>query len=69
MWLFYYFDFERNHNVLNKVKESQLFVEKNINFNKNETETKMENFRTFRETIVIRISFDYGEINFVLELI
>ena len=69
MWLFYYFDFKRNHNVLNKVKESQLFVEKNINFNKNETETKMENFRTFRETIVIRISFDYGEINFVLELI
>ena len=69
MWLFYYFDFKRNHNVLNKVKESQLFVEKNINFNKNETETKMENFRTFRETMVIRISFDYGETNFVLELI
>ena len=39
MWLFYYFNFERNYDVL-EVKESKnyevkesMFVEQNINFN------------------------------------
>ena len=41
MWLFYYFNFERNYNVLKS--KSPCFLLKNINFNKNETESKMEN--------------------------
>ena len=43
MWLFYYFNFERNYDVLK--------LNKNINFNKNETESKMEYpTDSFRET-------------------
>ena len=41
MWLFYYFNFERNHDVL-KSKSSSFFMNRNINFNRNETESKME---------------------------
>ena len=41
MWLFYYFHFESNY-VL-KSKSPCILLNKNINFNKNETELKMEN--------------------------
>ena len=39
VWLFHCFNFERNYDVL----ESMLFVKQFINFNKNETVSKMEN--------------------------
>ena len=42
MWLFYYFNFERNNDVL-KSKSPCILLNKNINFNENETESKMEN--------------------------
>ena len=42
MWLFYYFNFERSYDVL-KSKSPCILLNKNINFNKNETESKMEN--------------------------
>ena len=49
MWLFYYFNFERNSDVLNS-KSPSILLSKNINFNKNETKSKMENpTHNFRE--------------------
>ena len=42
MWLFYCFNFERNYDV-SKSKSPCILLYKNINFNKNETESKMEN--------------------------
>ena len=52
MWLFYYFNFERNYDVL-KSKSPCILLNKYMNFNKNETESKMENAtRSFRETCV-----------------
>ena len=45
MWLFYYFNFERNYEVL-KSKIPCILLNKNINFNKNETESKLENLHT-----------------------
>ena len=41
VWLFYYFSFERSY-VL-KSKSPCMLLDKNINFNKHETESKMEN--------------------------
>ena len=53
MWLFYYFSFERNYDVL-KSKSPCILLNKNINFNKNETESKMENpTHSFRETNLV----------------
>ena len=53
MWLFYYFSFERNNDMLIS-KSAWILLNKNINFNKNETESKMENpTRTFRITNLI----------------
>ena len=50
VWLFYYFNFERNYDVLMS-KSSCIFLNKNITFNKNETESKMQNStHGFRET-------------------
>ena len=50
VWLFYYFNFQRNYSVL-KSKSLHFLLNKNINFNKNETESKMENpTQSFRET-------------------
>ena len=40
--LFHYFNFEMNYDVL-KSKSPRILLNKNMNFNKNETETKMEN--------------------------
>ena len=49
MWLFYYFNLERNYDVL-KSKSSCFLLNKKINFNKNETESKIENpTHNFRE--------------------
>ena len=42
MWLFYYFNFERNYDIL-KSESPCIFLNKNINFNKNEAESKTEN--------------------------
>ena len=48
-WLFYYFSFERSYDVL-KSKSSCILLNKNINFNKNKTELKMENpIHSFKE--------------------
>ena len=49
MWLFYYFNFERSY-VL-KSKSPCILLNKNINFIKNETESRTENSTpSFRET-------------------
>ena len=45
MWLFYYYNFERNYNVL-KSKSPCILLNKNRNCNKNETESKVENPHT-----------------------
>ena len=53
MWLFFHFNFERSYDVL-KSKSSCIFLIKNINFNKNPTESKMENpTQVFRETNLV----------------
>ena len=39
MWLFYYFDFKRNYDDI-KSKGSCILLNKNINFNKNETDNR-----------------------------
>ena len=49
VWLFYYFDFKRNYDVL-KLKSSCFSLNKKVNFNKSETESNMENpTHTLRE--------------------
>ena len=51
MRLFCYFNFERNYNVL-RSKSPCILMNKNINFSKNETESKMEYpTHSFRETL------------------
>ena len=40
--LFYYFNFERNYEVL-KSKNLRILLKKTINFTKSETESKMKN--------------------------
>ena len=53
MWLFYYFKFERNYDFL-KLKSPCFLLKENVNFNKNEAESKMENpSHTFRETNLV----------------
>ena len=53
VWLFFCFNFERNYDVL-KSKSPCILLNKNINFNKNETESKMENpTHSFRETNLV----------------
>ena len=50
VWLFYHFNFERNYDVL-KSKSPYILLSKNINFNKDEAGSKMENpTHSFRET-------------------
>ena len=46
VWLFYYFNFERNCDVL-KSKSPCILLNESINFNKNKTESKMENPTVF----------------------
>ena len=53
MRLFYSFNFKRNYDVL-KSKNPRKFLNKDINFSKNETESKMENTpHSFRETNLV----------------
>ena len=53
MWLIYYFSFERNYDVL-KSNSPCILLNENKNFNKNETESKMENpVHSFRETDLV----------------
>ena len=53
MWLFYYFNFEKSYDVL-KSKSPCILLNKNINFNKNETKSKIENpTHSFRETNLV----------------
>ena len=42
MWVFYYFNFERNYDVL-KAMSPCILLNKNTCYNKNEMESKMEN--------------------------
>ena len=52
-WLFYYINFERNYGVL-KPKSPCILLNKIINFNKNETESKMENpIHSFRKKSLV----------------
>ena len=56
VWLKYYFNFERNYDVL-KSKNPCIFLNKNINFSKNGKESKMENpAQNFGETNLQLIS-------------
>ena len=49
---FYYFDFERNYDVLNS-KSPCIFLNKNTNFNKNWMELKRKNpTHSFRGAVV-----------------
>ena len=57
VWLFYYFNFERNYDVL-KSKSPCILLNKNVSFNKNETESKIEN-----------PTHSFWETNLVLQLI
>ena len=50
MWLFYFFDFERNYDIL-KLRSPCSLLNKNTNFNKNEMESNIENpTHSFTET-------------------
>ena len=57
MWIFYYFHCERSYEVL-KSKSPCFLLNQNIKFNKNETESKMEN-----------PTHSFIEINHVLQLL
>ena len=49
MWFFYYFNYERNYEVLNS-ESPCILLNKNVNFNKNKTQSEMENpTHSFRE--------------------
>ena len=50
------------------MKESMVFVERNSNFNKNETESKMENpTQTFKETnLALQLIYEFRIINYKL---
>ena len=53
LWLFCYFNCERTYDVL-KSKSPSILLNNNINFNKNEMESKMENpTHSFRETNLV----------------
>ena len=63
MWLFCYFNFERNYDVL-RSKSSCLLLKKNMSFNKSETESKMENPpHTFRDLSLWSCFLAYRRIN------
>ena len=60
MWLFYYSNFKRNYDIL----KSKSPLNKNINFNKSKTESKIENptqflrdEHTFETKIIISYTF------------
>ena len=41
MWVFYYFNFEKSYDIL-KSKDPWFLLNKKLNFNKNEMESKIE---------------------------
>ena len=55
----FFFNFERNYYVL-KLKSSCILLNKNINFNKNKTNSKVENLtQSFRETnLVVQLIYE-----------
>ena len=59
MWLFHYFNLKKYYDVL-KSKSRCILFNKNINFNKNETELKIENFTNgFRDTnLVLQLRYE-----------
>ena len=58
VWLFYYFNFERNYDAL-KLKSPCILLNKNMYFNENEMESKMENpTLSFRETNLVLSSYE-----------
>ena len=63
-WFFYNFNFERNYDVL-KLKSPCILLNKNINFNKNETKSKWKISHTVLERRTL--SFSSNE-NFKLKL-
>ena len=53
VWIFYYFNFEKNYDVL-KSKSTYFLLNKNINFNKNKAESKIKNpTNIFREANLV----------------
>ena len=53
MPLIYYFNFEKNYGIL-KLKSPCILLNKDISFNKNKTESKMENpTNSFRDTNLV----------------
>ena len=53
VWLFCHFNFETNYDVL-KSKSRCILLNKNVNFTKSETDSKMENPKhSFRETNLV----------------
>ena len=57
MWLFYYFSFEGNYELLESM-EPWFLLNKSINFKQNETESKMENSTRTSEKRNLRFSSD-----------
>ena len=59
MWLFHYFNLKKYYDVL-KSKSRYILFNKNINFNKNETELKIENTANgFRDTnLVLQLIYE-----------
>ena len=59
MWLFHYFNLKKYYDVL-KSKSRYILFNKNINFNKNETELKIENTTNgFRDTnLVLQLIYE-----------
>ena len=52
-WLFYYFNFKRNYDIL-KTKSPCILLNKNMNFNKNGRDSKMENpAHSFKDTNLV----------------
>ena len=55
MWLFYYFNFKRNYDIL-KSKSPCFLLNKNMNFNKSKTKSKMEYLTQTLEWRTLRFS-------------
>ena len=61
-WLFYHFNFEKNYDVL-KSKTPCILLNKNINFNKNEMESKMKNpTHSFKRRTLCFSSYKNGKL-------
>ena len=68
MWLLYYFNFERNYDLL-KSKNPCFLLKKYINLNKKKTESKMENpIHSFREISLLHEFMQESQIEIKTEL-